>query len=263
MALSFSAGHRKTILKGIEELRRNKRLALRTSSVTSQSSKDTLPRIVAKVAAKETANKSATNDSTQDKSPASGGPKLHWSELERLSNDSSRISDAPSVTSLSYGNLDEDAERAAFQAAVMEWRMAGKASGHPVGDRSPRFDEGAPVVGGAEKVLYSSRRSSAEAENEQDSAWHDPFYNHDNIGIDEAKEHEVVLPLVRVFVIKGTQEFVKAVEEWRSGRSTSFTRQRVANLVSNLEEEYALQAKQLETQHAVAIDQLNKVFNLV
>lgn len=59
------------------------------------------------------------------------------------------------------------------------------------------------------------------------------------------------------------QEFVRAVEEWRSGGSKSSTKQKVADLVSSLEEEYALQARQLQMQHAVAVDELSKVLDLV
>ena len=116
---------------------------------------------------------------------------MHWSELELLSNDSSRVSDKSAVTRLSDGALDEDAERAAFQAAVMEWRRAGKASSQPVLDDSPKLDKDAEV----ERVLYAGRRSfkAEEDDDESSSSWRDPFSSHEVAGVDEAKEHEVAL----------------------------------------------------------------------
>ena len=189
-ALTFTAGHRKTILKGIEELRRNKRITLRASSVSSQSSKETLPRIAARVAREEPSK--GRSSKAEDDLPPAGGAKVHWSELELLSNDSSRVSDKPAAIRLSDGALDEDAERAAFQAAVMEWRRAGKAPTQSVLDDSPKLDKDAEVE---ERVLYAGRRSlkAEEDDDEARSSWRDPFSSHEEAGVDEAKEHEVAL----------------------------------------------------------------------
>lgn len=152
----------------------------------SQSSKETLPRIAAKVAGKEPAKASKA----EEKTPPSEAPKVHWSELELLLTDASRASEKPAVTRLGDGALDEDAERAAFQAAVMEWRMAGNPSGQHLVDELQRGDGGKEV---AERVMYAGRRSSAMADEEVDSAWHDPFHSRDEAEIDEAKEHEVAI----------------------------------------------------------------------
>ena len=52
---------------------------------------------------------------------------------------------------------------------------------------------------------------------------------------------------------------MKAVEEWRSGGTHSSAKQRVASLVTSLEKEYAKQTRNLQTQHAAAVEELNKV----
>ena len=182
-----SPGHRKIILKGIEELKRNKGLATRSASANSQTSKESLPKIAAKVAEGERARVAK-----QSSMPPDRDSKVHWSALDELSVGSRSALEPPGSASLGDGSFDEEAERAAFQAAVMEWRRAGQSSEQVA--RSPRplteKREGADVV---DKVVYASRRLSpvAASAEEGDDAWRNPFEYRQEGVLDEAKEHEV------------------------------------------------------------------------
>jgi hypothetical protein len=131
-------GHRKLILKGIEDLRKNKRMTIDVKAgnannpkpisdgkaLFSQSMKSETS-IADKL---ESLSKSMTVESLSQQ-VADTKKATHWSDIEPLSRN--EVSNPNPVTSnAADGNdlYDEEAEQKAFQEAVMEWRRANNAA---------------------------------------------------------------------------------------------------------------------------------------
>lgn len=114
--------HRKVILKGIEDLRKNKRVTKQLFAPSSS--------IQSPPKAKVSTDDGKVGRVTPEKEESllvDGKPKVHWSTLEPLrmkeltNND---ISEGHMINGAdSMGAFDEEAERRAFQEAVMAWRQ--------------------------------------------------------------------------------------------------------------------------------------------
>jgi hypothetical protein len=189
-------GHRKTLLKSIEELRRAKRIVVRTSSAGSA-------REAAKIV------KESVTLIPKDDVIAEPVAKVHWSELEPLvDREGPKSPRQISVNLLEDDDvIDEEAERAAFQAAVMDWRRgnnnparAGDAEVRKVDEKkSERKDKVMEVS----KRIDVRKKELDETGGESDpNLWRNPFpAKEDKTGdkgkglaqgtLDEAKEHEV------------------------------------------------------------------------
>ena len=145
--------------------------------------------------------------------------KVHWSHSEPLS-----AGDGGAPPSTTDGLLDEEAERAAFRAAVEEWRRGGApaaADADPqVAPRSAADCSEAQHSGGGVKIVRSAKglaSVSAGAFNFGDAA--SEAFGEDALGgiagswpgiaggeLDEEEEHRM---------------FVKAVEAWRNAGTSS------------------------------------------
>ena len=162
-------GYRKTILKGIESLR-----------------KPSIPKLPAikAVAAVESAFAGVAISSAVI-------PSKHWSHIEPLS---SKKVTAPTVlaNSADYLNsndaLDEAAEHFAFQKAVMEWRNGGKS----LIEISSESIISNPVVFASKDTEITQSLSATTA-----SMWHNPFSSHQVISMDDEDSEQVAMPEVQ------------------------------------------------------------------
>lgn len=177
-------GHRKIILKGAEELRKNKRI-----------DPNNLPA--------PPPNSSGHEAVAKHQKPIKTS---HWSELEPLSQNAApnKAMDINAADDGDYesGDIyDEEKEKLAFMAAVSEWRNAGKKSSSSTSDPdpspSPKEDKSSLSDG-----MWSNPFAppSADDKNGASKGGGDTKGELMAGDLDEKKEHE---------------EFVKAVNAWR------------------------------------------------
>ena len=195
-------GHRKIIIKEVEDLRNRRHMVENTADLMESPVKATgvaSATTNVRVDGGGKFNRGKDTEGTQPKVNT-----VHWSALEPL------LSPDEGSKSLHGGLLDDDdleeeAERAAFTAAVMQWRQGG--------GNSEKQEDGvkmiAQKVGPSDRVMYVTRKRT-EILNAQDDAgsWRNPFVakagaipNADRpdaegkiLGaetLDEAKEHKV------------------------------------------------------------------------
>lgn len=245
-------GHRKVLLKGIEDLRKNRRVTINlsaaapsggghSSGLTSQSLenlKDPLRPMGGKVSA---ASAHLNSQAQADESP---GPYMHWSQLEPLSRNQVQVSDGRGVAvNLADGEMiDEAAEQAAFSDAVMEWRRGG--GGRVNIEREGDFkDSGSNVGASLSKTdgtfsLYGSGASASGLldfnEDDEDSDLlsarekKEPSASVSVSGAGKARPYAAVSSTSSYLQQGGMldeaaerEEFRRAVEEWRTGGSKS------------------------------------------
>jgi len=278
-------GHRKTILRGIEALK---------SGVTPN---------LSSLAATSTKNKVEVASTTKT---------LHWSHAEPLS--SKKVSGGRDILINSADYLtsnepiDEDAERAAFTKAVMDWRHSGKKeSTETKVEKSPvshHYSNGSELRASSMSYLLSAEPLDEEAEGaaftravmewrnsgkekvdenpvifgaksssdpQGSGLWHNPFSGEDGPilsqpktpplsarglpsladgSLDEAKEHE---------------EFAKAVESWRRGKSSNMEEKlkTVADKLSeDLDEEFRINKQRLEREQQAILEKIAEVSQL-
>lgn len=224
-------GHRKVLLKGIEDLRKNRRVTINLAAagpsgpssgeqgkLTSQSLeslKDPLLRGSASVA------------------KAEQPPAMHWSQLEPLSNNKVQVPPHHLHANLADGDaLDEAAEQAAFSEAVLEWRKGG--GGRVKIEREGEFKDSSSMVG---KSLSSSLSLGAGSWNPMGSVESAvDFKEADTFGpikmgsaahIEPKGSAKLYQPATSSssYLLQGgvideaaeREEFRRAVEEWRGG----------------------------------------------
>lgn len=133
-------GHRKLILKGIEDLRKNKTTAidLKNSSSSNDQRLNSNPKQLftqsvrlehepTKAERLESLAKSMTVESLS-KQVGEMKKSTHWSDAEPLSKNAVAVSHQTFANAADDDVYDEEAERIAFQEAVMEWRRANNGS---------------------------------------------------------------------------------------------------------------------------------------
>jgi hypothetical protein len=128
--------------------------------------------------------------------PNSSATKVHWSQLEPLSANPVTGGELP-INGADPGHLDEEAERRAFQEAVMEWRKGGATTEKGI------------------KTLSIRGGSSGDGD---DGMWNNPFANPapsdlmGDQGDDDALDEEAE-----------RRAFQAAVMEWRNGGKATET----------------------------------------
>jgi len=213
--------HRKIILKGVEDLRKNKRVTKQLFAPAASIQ----PPLTSKDDGKPgrvTPEKESNVLADKAKVPA----KAHWSTLEPLrmkevTDDSGEGGGGHMVNGAdSGGMLDEEAERRAFQEAVMQWRQGTSATekgGKSLlvnGDSGDNGQWSNPFGGG------SSEKSSATA-----AAGMDNIQQDDMVIVSARSHHELNDGNTRGSSLangildeeKERKEFQAAVEAWRSG----------------------------------------------
>jgi hypothetical protein len=86
------------------------------------------------------------------------------------------------------GDLDEEAEQAAFTNAVMEWRRAGQTNAENAKAESAKETKGAEAAGFTEKIIYV--RSKAESPHSMQFL-DSKIAQSSAVSLDDAKEHAV------------------------------------------------------------------------
>mmetsp|Transcript_28190 Transcript_28190/g.40143 ORF Transcript_28190/g.40143 Transcript_28190/m.40143 type:complete len:589 (+) Transcript_28190:35-1801(+) len=204
-------GHRKTILKGAEDLRVNRRIINPPNPPSVSHAKHPTER-----------SKYATEDKNDMDDGNNGGgggmgerssakvaapaKTTHWSHLEPLSksevtSQTSNLANAADVSIAEEEGFDEEAERKAFQEAVQAWR------------RAP-----APVTAANEAKQSNSYTTNSSDTNTTNNMWHNPFAA-------GATETAANRPLKQGVLDEAMEhaEFVKAVDAWRSAGSSKPT----------------------------------------
>lgn len=254
-------GHRKVILKSIEDLRKNKRITIDIAAPLTQNTNIPRPNSNPDISAsnyssqrgdafpraemKMSSNIANHNNSAVSASAKPSGPQqnIHWSHIEPLS--AKQVSGEDVPINLADGAVDEAAERIAFQQAVMEWRRSQKPIGEsqssstysPVKKPSSATSKGAlwndPFSGGA----GVDKNYSGNGLLEEDLAEETPHRLPASAvrggqkgallegALDEAKEHE---------------DFKRAVQAWRTGSSSGTRNKSVAEkLAEDMEQQHA------------------------
>eukprot|EP01041_Mallomonas_annulata_P008068 gene8068-16554_t len=267
-------GHRKVLLKSIEDLRKNKRITMEITAPAPSASSSNIVRtnsnpdmqklrlesksvngplsvpsqhqhqhqpsshhMFRSTSADEdynsTTNNSTTNNTTSGNSSVTGERKLssaphqksvpiHWSNAQPLSSNKVINEDLP--VNLADGVYDEDAERRAFQRAVMEWR-----TGKVTDNKNEIKSKSEPCKKKTDsQTSLSSKMNSNNDINDNDngvvgddSLWNNPFVDSIN-----SKNDKVVDDVVEVEVMDEEAErraFQRAVQEWRSGKADTTT----------------------------------------
>lgn len=114
-------GHRKTILKEIENLRANK-----PSTVDLAKSASSLPTASLAELQDQPLQQSISLVPPQQEAPAT--QKVHWSALPPLSSQQESAQEEPHAVNLADGTYDEAGAHESFVQAVLAWRQAGKTS---------------------------------------------------------------------------------------------------------------------------------------
>ena len=235
-------GHRKIILRGIEDLRNNKRVTMPLFASNTQSNENIVPlqQDVQHLRSKDDNVSKSLNDNNNNKEK-----KLtHWSHLEPLAANDNVDNENNIMVNPADGDYNEEAEHAAFMAAVLEWRQGGKK--------------------GSTKIEH-------EFENEKpnDGMWHNPFVPNSPL----MNDSDVDSPTTHLeskssfnnnnnnnnnSLLSGElneeaerEEFKKAVEAWRQNKPTG------AVTVSNMVDELAKKLDEEQRASALRI-QLQK-----
>ena len=236
-------GHRKTILKEIEYLRDSIDPKCSADNIASESPTCSLH--------PSTSSNVATDVTSRSTNPA----KIHWSHLEPLSSDglNQHVHGANHVNvadlSVSCDVLDEDAEHAAFQLAVLEWRNAGDASSS---------------ISTASDHYLKCEVASLSKNLVDNSEWMNPY---DDVGevkssdSNETTSFKVVSEPIASMAngeLKEQEEFKKAVAAWKNGTTKKKLQEVVQNVSMKLEEEFSEYSLTLERQKEEAIEKLNE-----
>ena len=257
-------GHRKTILKEIEILRHVN---------------DTMSSVVSKTSEKilNLPHSSSSSAVSKITSEASTPALNHWSHIEPLASNPAK----PCVFNVNHVNLadssvfsetlDEEAEHAAFQRAVMAWRNADKSplSFSPSSSQVPR-----ETTRYIKKFATTESIVTASLKNSGDSlVWHNPFSNCKNTkcveeGIPMSNEIDLRCTTTvesSASLLHGEldeemeqEEFKKAVAAWRNGNNAKKLQEVVEDVSIKLEEEFSQYALTLERQKEEAIEKLNE-----
>ena len=261
-------GHRKTILRGIESLRRG---IVSTNLIVSETPVAT---------PSDLENSSSAIREVTSKAAKSNSTVKHWSHIEPLSSNVTNLVglEENHVNSADYlksfGTVDEESERAAFQQAVMEWRNAGKSSSSFFTSSNQLLIDSSKNSNVFDSVKIAVTTSSEKMGD--GSMWKNPFViDHEKVeaaesGISTHSEQEptsfnfmepsVSLAVGELNEAKEQAEFKEAVVAWRNGSETSEKKlQKVAeNFSIKLEEEFRLNAQALEIQKEAAIKKLTE-----
>jgi len=207
--------HRKVLMKGVEDLRNNGSFTLRELRAPDPSP-----------------SKLPHPDLQPPPSNGSGNKLVHWSQVDPINNQSDRdISEEEEEeenmrstnerSQFDQGELDEEAERRAFQQAVMEWRNAGKTdSTNDTNNINNKENFDLQRVGGEES--WSNPFTSSTSPSTTLPKYDNHHQPHDNQPQQEDDEDEM---------------FKQAVEDWREGVTPS---QRLAtSLADQMEADYS------------------------
>jgi hypothetical protein len=234
-------GHRKIILRGIEDLRNNKKVTIPLFASNTPTNENTVPiQHDIQLRSKDdnvSKSLSAINDNDNKK-------LIHWSHLEPLSTNDNPDKDSSNINvNPADGDYNEAAEQAAFMEAVLEWRQGGKK--------------------GNTKI-----EREFETEKQNDGMWHNPFAAPSTSLIDDS---DVDSPTTHSDV-KGSsfnknkgasslltgeldeeaerEEFKKAVEAWRQNKpsGTVTVTNMVDELSKQLDEEQKSSALRIQMQ---------------
>ena len=181
-------GHRKTILKEIEKLKRG-----RSTVALPKGGKKSKSLVPSPPDSKRSSGPygKGRNASNYDPSPQkkSSARKIHWSQAKPLAENS--VSGGTVPVNLADGDYDEQRQRDSFQAAVMEWR--------------------------------NSAATETSTETESSGLWSNPFGAAAGNGID-TKPRSPVVQARKNNLLSGEldeaaehEAFRKAVDEWRNG----------------------------------------------
>ncbi len=200
-------GHRKVLLKGIEDLRKNKRVTINLQAPLSPS-KNTNAAIIAAAAASSGAG-GAPSSRTQNVYESLGeneGPsrahyapripskgvdhslveeeaettkKIHWSQVEPLQDQQEKRGLKNDVDALHHANpadgmIDEDEERRLFQEAVAQWR--GESSSSSSSSREKEASKVKIFRDGQEvKRLETDDQRAAARKAHEEGMWMNPY----------------------------------------------------------------------------------------
>lgn len=192
-------GHRKVLLKGIEDLRQNKKVTKPLFASAGDDSKSN----------KQRNENPAIVAEAKDPNPV-GVVKKHWSVIPPLS--TNHVKNDPQYlapNSADYHHVSEyeaaeEEEKKAFQEAVLEWRKSS-------------------ASGGKVQIVYESEQAKRSksgniAGTGTSSTTSSAVYNNDNCLLDEEAERKA---------------FQEAVAAWRSGKSEEESTTNSSNLWSN------------------------------
>lgn len=292
-------GHRKVILKSIEDLRKNKRITMdiaaslvpstgnMVSATVSRANSNpdisgAIPSAIylrgdAPAEMKMSSNSSAVGATVKASAPQPTAA-VHWSHIEPLS--AKQVSGEDVPVNLADGAVDEAAERLAFQNAVMEWRRSQKPS-------SASQSSSTATASPAKKPASSVAKGAL---------WNDPFSdggavdkNYTGNGLLDEEEEEEKAPSVSsrpgpkgallvgaLDEAKEHEDFKKAVQAWRTGSSSGGRSKSVAeklaqemeqqhvkstNLILQQQEEARMRLHELRTVAAIDKSKLPEVFS--
>ena len=218
-------GHRKVLLKGIEDLRINKKVTIKLTAPSLTTSQSKSPDSVqSKVATNNSLRSHDTNDSS----------KVHWSHLEPISSNKVEGNGKLMINPADNDVFDEEAEREAFKAAVMEWRSGNSSSS----DNNS-----------ANKTKVTIEYEGQVSIKKQDSnMWHNPFgaTGNNSASFDDSgdEDNNVVTNSHGKSLLHGAldeetehAEFVKAVDAWRNGGKVTTTSSKVLSLADQISQQ--------------------------
>ena len=246
-------GHRKTILKEIENLRHN------------NCSKSIVFPPISEMIPCNSPSPAVSEVTLESMKPV----MKHWSHIKPLS--SSTVN--PCVLDSNFVNLadnvvpseilDEDAEHAAFQRAVMAWRNADESYSSP---SSGRFQTGMTRLKSAENGVSASLESMGGS-----SVWQNPFSIKKEVGSADrgittsavemkftATSESSSLEEEKLNEEEEHEKFKKAVAVWRGGNDNNKLQNVVEHVSVKLEEEFSQYALTLEKQKEEAMEKLNQ-----
>eukprot|EP01038_Epipyxis_sp_PR26KG_P010028 gene10028-13484_t len=219
-------GHRKLLLKGAEELRKNKRvnadMALPKDNIyNNNNNNDNNNQLILKENSQS--KESFSSDEIKIKTEKENSNKtIHWSHLEPLHNGKAADSSSVSMINPADGMIDEEAERLAFMEAVSEWRKGGTTQKVKI-----IREEGVKYGNGKTAASQNDDINNYDIDNNSNflkggGEWKNPFAsNYDDISSNDQND---VKPQPQYSLLNGVldeelerQEFKKAVEAWRSG----------------------------------------------
>lgn len=229
-------GHRKIILRGIEDLRNNKKVTIPLFASNIQQPNENMVPIQRSKDDNVSKSLSDINDNNDKK-------LIHWSHLEPLATNDNNDKDSNIVINPADSDYNEAAEQAAFMEAVLEWRQGGK------------------------KGITKIEREF-ESVKSNDGMWHNPFAPSSSLIDDSDNDSPTTHSDAKSSVNnndtngKGSlltgeldeeaerEEFKKAVEAWRQNKpsGTVTVTNMVDELAKQLDEEQKASALRIQKQ---------------
>lgn len=219
-------GHRKVLLKGIEDLRINKKVTIKLAapSVTTSQSKSP-DSSQSKIASTSKVNNSLRSHDTNDSN------KVHWSHLEPISSNKIEGSGKLMINPADNDIFDEAAEQEAFRAAVMEWRSG---------------NSGASSTSNTKIVI--EREDQVQTKKQDSNMWHNPFAppSNNNASFDDSGDEDsnIITNTASKSLLNGALDeetehaaFVKAVDAWRNGSKVASNSSKVLSLADQISQQ--------------------------